>query len=228
MPIVDVARRLPEARRAGQDFQRLPQLFGRFATPCPVRAGRNSRRPPQARLCPPRRPKTQHPGAAVQRPSLQDSRLQHRAASPRRQRPRLAIGSRARTRAQNGIHGGSRVRAGPPMCCTEIMSPSPAGPPKSQIRPSIWGGMPMALRHVRPLSHEDRVAFLEDLERGPTPEQTKAVRDATEKAKHLTAPCEYCRCLKATVFRQIKSGTGKCGLAMRMQTLPQTGFRRIL
>lgn len=50
----------------------------------------------------------------------------------------------------------------------------------------------MALRHVRPLSHEDWVAFLEDLERGPTPEQTKAIHDAMEKAKHLTAPCEDC------------------------------------
>ena len=106
--------------------------------------------------------------------------------------------------------------------------PSACRPAQVTDTPQYLGGMPMALRHVRPLSHEDRVAFLEDLERGPTPEQTKAVRDATEKAKHLTAPCEYCRCLKATVFRQIKSGTGKCGLAMRMQTLLQTRFRRIL
>ena len=50
----------------------------------------------------------------------------------------------------------------------------------------------MPLRHVRPLSHEDWVAFLEGLERGPTPEQTKAIHDAMETAKHVMVPCEDC------------------------------------
>ena len=39
---------------------------------------------------------------------------------------------------------------------------------------------PMALRHLIPLSHEDWVALLEDLKKGPSPEQARAVEDARE------------------------------------------------
>lgn len=50
----------------------------------------------------------------------------------------------------------------------------------------------MALRHVSPLSHEDWVALLEDLRKGPSPEQARAVEDAIEKTKHLKVPCDEC------------------------------------
>ena len=50
----------------------------------------------------------------------------------------------------------------------------------------------MVLRHVSPLNHEDWVAFLEALKKGPSPEKKRAIQAAMEKAKHLTAPCEDC------------------------------------
>ena len=53
-------------------------------------------------------------------------------------------------------------------------------------------GTVMVLRHVSPLNHEDWVAFLEALKKGPSPEKKRAIQAAMEKAKHLTAPCEDC------------------------------------
>ena len=50
----------------------------------------------------------------------------------------------------------------------------------------------MALRHVSPLNHEDWVAFLEALKKGPSPEQKRAIRAAMETAKHLKSPCNEC------------------------------------
>ena len=48
----------------------------------------------------------------------------------------------------------------------------------------------MTLRRVSPLKHEDWVALVADLKKGPSPEQVRAVKDALEKTKHLKIPCE--------------------------------------
>lgn len=43
----------------------------------------------------------------------------------------------------------------------------------------------MSNRHPRPLNAEDWARLVENLKRGPTPAQRKAVNDALERAKHL-------------------------------------------
>lgn len=45
----------------------------------------------------------------------------------------------------------------------------------------------MALRYVKPLKRDDWVV-LEELKKGPSPEQREAVRNAIQKAKHLGMP----------------------------------------
>ena len=46
----------------------------------------------------------------------------------------------------------------------------------------------MALRRASPLEHEDWVALVAELKKGPSPEQVRAVREALEKTKHLKIP----------------------------------------
>ena len=47
--------------------------------------------------------------------------------------------------------------------------------------------MPMALRNVSPLGHEDWVILVEKLKKGPSPKQAKA-EDALRATKHLDVP----------------------------------------
>ena len=46
----------------------------------------------------------------------------------------------------------------------------------------------MVIRRVSPLKHEDWVALVAELKKGPSPEQVRAVKDALEKTKHLKVP----------------------------------------
>ena len=41
----------------------------------------------------------------------------------------------------------------------------------------------MGLRYVRPLAHEDWVALVEELKKGPSPEQREAVKRAIRETK---------------------------------------------
>ena len=46
----------------------------------------------------------------------------------------------------------------------------------------------MVLRHVRPLPPEAWEDFVAALERGPTPEQVRAMERAMELTRHMTEP----------------------------------------
>lgn len=46
----------------------------------------------------------------------------------------------------------------------------------------------MVLRHVRPLSPEAWEDFVAALERGPTPEQVRAMERAMELTRHMAEP----------------------------------------
>lgn len=43
----------------------------------------------------------------------------------------------------------------------------------------------MALRYVRPLAHEDWLVLVEELKKGPSPEQREAVKEAIRETKRL-------------------------------------------
>ena len=48
-----------------------------------------------------------------------------------------------------------------------------------------WQETAMALRYVRPLAHKDWVVLMEELKKGPSPEQREAVKEAIRETKRL-------------------------------------------
>lgn len=43
----------------------------------------------------------------------------------------------------------------------------------------------MALRYVRPLAHKDWLVLVDELKKGPSPEQREAVQEAIRETKRL-------------------------------------------